>query len=101
MSLFPACKVAEPFQLEPRTARRLPAPVEKTTKRSTRVFDETRSSSGAYTVMSGAGSVVGTWVTGPITLAPGGGDAAVAGFDLSTVRVPETTNSRPSFGGPT
>src|SRR3954468_22547863 len=88
MSLLPACKVAEPFQLEPSTARRFPAPLEKTTKRRTRVFAETRRSSGAYTVKSGAGSVVGAWMTLPMTLAPGGGDAAVAGFDLSTVTVP-------------
>ena len=58
-------------------------------------------SSGACTVRSGAGSVVGAWTTGPVTFTPAGGSLALAGFDLSTVTVPETVNSRPSNAGGT
>src|SRR3954447_1271238 len=70
-------------------------------KRRSRVFAATRMSSGACTVRSGAGSVAGAWMTGPVILTPAGGSLALAGFDLSTVTVPETVNSRPSSAGGT
>src|SRR6266851_8852975 len=98
-SLLPACRPAEPSQVEPSVAFSVPSPLEKTTKRRTRVFAETRISSGACSVRSGAGSVVGAGTTGPMTLTPGGGSLADAGADVSTVTVPESVNSRPSRAG--
>ena len=58
-SLLPACRPAEPSQVEPSVAFSVPSPLEKTTKRRSLVFAETRMSSGACSVRSGAGSVVG------------------------------------------
>jgi hypothetical protein len=37
-------------------------------------------------------------MTGPVIFTPAGGSLALAGFDLSTVTVPKTVNSRPSSG---
>src|SRR6266516_3203148 len=95
-SLLPACRPAEPSHVDPRVAFSVPSPLEKTMKRSSLVFAETRMSSGACNVRTGAGSVVGVWMTGPVTLTPGGASLADAGLVLSTVTVPEMVNSRPS-----
>src|SRR6266550_220636 len=100
-SLLPACRPAEPSHVDPRVAFSVPSPLEKMMKRSSLVFAETRMSSGACNVRSGAGSVVGVCMTGPVTLTPGGASLADAGLDLSTVTVPETVNSRPSSAGGT
>src|SRR6266571_5170811 len=100
-SLLPACRPAEPSHVDPRVALSVPSPLEKTMKRSNLVLAETRMSSGACNVSSGAGSVVGVWMTGPMILTPGGASLADAGLDLSTVTVPETVNSRPSRAGGT
>src|SRR5919201_3804686 len=66
------------------------------TKRSTRLRALTRSSSGAYTVRRGGGSVVGAVMTGPTMIAPGWGTEGAAGELRSTVTVPVITNSVPS-----
>ena len=65
-------------------------------KRRTRVLEETRSTSGAWSDNVGAGSVVGTGVTGTPMDAWAGASDGVAGFDLSTTTVPLISNSRPS-----
>src|SRR6476659_5580219 len=98
-SLLPACRPAEPSQVEPSVAFNAPSPLEKTMKRRSRVFAETRMSSGPYKVSSGAGSLVGVWMTGPVTLTPAGASDADAGVDLSTVTFPHRVNSRPSRTG--
>src|SRR4029450_1184361 len=99
MSLLPAWRFEEPSHREPIVALSVPEPPEKTTKRSRRVFDDTRMSSGAYMVRSGAGSELGTFTTGPTTFTGVGASLAAEGFDLSTVSVPVSVNSRPSSAG--
>jgi hypothetical protein len=96
MSLLPPRSAAEPRPVPPSTAPSLPSPLENTTKRSSRVLLETRSTSGAYTLSVGAGSLVGAAIGVPITCAPGGGSVGAAGVFRSTLTLPLTVNSRPS-----
>ena len=95
-SLLPVRSAAVPRLIEPSSACSLPSPLEKTASRRSRVLEDTRTTSGAYTWSSGAGSLVGAEMTEPITCAPGGGSLAVAGFVLNTVIDPLTVNRRPS-----
>src|SRR5919204_2058128 len=67
------------------------------TKRRSRLRAFTRSSSGAYTVRRGGGSVVGAATTGPTMITPGCGIEGAAGELRSTETVPVITNSRPSI----